>query len=135
MKLHERVSAAEAQGPPDALACFDFGYLVETYKQASVVYERQPDGTQKRTDKPNPASNVDGYAWVEKAIEQRRGDLGGEVAEMEFAAVLITGSGPREPYHEHAKTALAGANSDSLLARNLASHFIGERESARANGL
>lgn len=32
-KLHARATSAESAGHPDALAWFDAGYLVETYKQ------------------------------------------------------------------------------------------------------
>lgn len=91
LKLHERTINAESHGRPDALALFDFGYLVETYRQASIDYERQPDGSQKRIDKPNPASGFDGYALVEKAIQIR-----GRDPQMEFAATLIAEyAGPR----------------------------------------
>jgi hypothetical protein len=44
---------------------------------------------------------------------------------MEFAAALITLSGPRDAHREHAQKAIAGAKSDPLLAQNLASHFTG----------
>jgi ribosomal protein L17 len=44
---------------------------------------------------------------------------------MEFAAALITLSGPAAEHRVHVEKALAGAKSDPLLARNLASHFIG----------
>jgi hypothetical protein len=44
---------------------------------------------------------------------------------MEFAAALITLSGPHEAHREHAQKAIAGAKSDPLLAKNLASRFTG----------
>jgi len=44
---------------------------------------------------------------------------------MEFAAALITLSGPQDEHRQHAQKAIAGAKSDPLLAQNLASHFIG----------
>src|SRR5437660_1898314 len=48
-KLQERAGVSSADAP---LAVFDFGYLVETYRQAEVRI----------------ASDVDGYALVQKAI-------------------------------------------------------------------
>ena len=94
---------------PDALAWFDAGYLIETYKQWVG------------TSEPNPASRMDGYAWVKKAIAER-----GDDAEMQFAAALITLSGPEAVHRDHARRAIQGAKSDPLLAQNLASSFHGQ---------
>jgi len=44
---------------------------------------------------------------------------------MEFAAALITLSGPQDEHRQHALKAIAGAKTDPLLAQNLATHFIG----------
>ena len=44
---------------------------------------------------------------------------------MEFAAALITLSGPQEEHGQHALKAIAGAKTDPLLAQNLATHFNG----------
>ncbi len=71
----------------------------------------------------NPASGVDGYALVKKAIALR-----GDDPQMEFAAALITLSGPREEHAQHAQKAIAGAKADALLAQNLATHFIGPKD-------
>lgn len=101
VRLHAR---AENSAGNNALAWFDAGYLAETYKQWL--------GT------PNPATNVDGYAWVEKAIQTRGGD-----PEMEFAAALITLTGPDRDHQGHVQRAVAGANTDPQLAQNLTSRF------------
>lgn len=120
-KLHARATSAESAGHPDALAWFDAGYLVETYKQwLGANLPHMTDGM--RMD-PNPGAGVDGYAMVKKAITIRGGD-----AEMEFAAALITLSGPREEHALHAQKAIAGAKADSLLAQNLATRFIGPND-------
>jgi hypothetical protein len=120
-RLHARATSAESAGHPDALAWFDAGYLVETYKQwLGANLPHMTDGM--RMD-PNPAAGVDGYALVKKAIALR-----GDDAQMEFAAALITVSGPREEHAQHAQKALAGAKADSLLARNLATHFNGPKD-------
>jgi hypothetical protein len=119
-RLHARATSAESGGHPDALAWFDAGYLVETYKQwLGANLPHMTDGM--RMD-ANPAAGVDGYAMVKKAIALR-----GDDAQMEFAAALITLSGPREEHAQHAQKAIAGAKADSLLAQNLATHFVGPR--------
>ncbi len=105
-RLRDRAAKSDAAGRPDALAWFDAGYLVETYKQWLG------------RGGPNPATGLDGYGWVKKALGLRGPD-----AEMEFAAALITLSGPERDHREHARLAMAGAKNDPLLASNLASHF------------
>lgn len=107
-KLYRRATSAEAAGRPDALAWFDAGYLVEAYSQ--WFYKD-----------PNPAAGIDGYSLVAKALALR----GRRDSEMEFAAALITLHGPEQAHQEHARKAIAGAKEDPLLARNLASQFLG----------
>jgi hypothetical protein len=101
-QLLARSHDAEAKGRPDALATFDAGYLAECYKQAGL--ENVPNG----------------YDFVQKAIGHRSGD-----PEMEFAAALIAMEGAQKDAQGHAQKARAGAETDSLLANNLASHFGG----------
>jgi hypothetical protein len=120
-RLHARATAAESSGHPDALAWFDVGYLVETYKQ--WLGQNLPHMTDGMRMDPNPAAGVDGYAMVKKAIALR-----GDDAQMEFAAALITLAGPRDEHTQHAQKAIAGAKTDALLAQNLATHFIGPKD-------
>jgi len=101
-----------------ALHYFDVGYLAQTYKQWIG------EGTQ------NPAHALDGYALVKQAIQLRPND-----AQMQFAAALITLSGPAPEHQDHAQKAIAGAKNDPLLARNLASHFMGEQSQTIAEML
>ena len=102
-------------GHSDALAWFDVGYLAETYKQwIGQSWMRVSN------DEQNPAAGVDGYALVKKAIGLRGSD-----PQMEFAAALITLSGPAEEHRRHALNAIAGARIDPLLAQNLAMRFAG----------
>lgn len=117
-RLHARATAAESSDHPDALAWFDVGYLAETYKQ--WIGKNMPHMTDGMRMDTNPAAGVDGYALVKKAIELRGSD-----PQMEFAAALITLSGPEDEHHEHARKAMAGAKGDPLLAQNLATHFTG----------
>src|SRR6266403_36433 len=114
-RLHARATSAESSGHPDALAWFDAGYLAETYKQwIGQSWMRVSK------DEQNPAAGVDGYTLVKKALAQRGSD-----PQMEFAAALITLSGPQEEHRQHSLKAIAGAKTDPLLAQNLATHFIG----------
>jgi hypothetical protein len=91
-----------------ALTYFDTGYLAEAYKQWLGDASH------------NPAAGLDGYALIKEAIQLRGND-----PQMELAAALVTQSGPASEHQAHAQRAIAGAKSDPLLARNLASHFIG----------
>jgi len=105
-RLQARAANSDAAGHSDALAWFDVGYLAEAYKQWMGKGE------------PNPAAGLDGYSWVRKAISLRGSD-----PEMEFAAALITLSGPQGAHQDHVRKAMAGAKNDTLLAQNLASNF------------
>jgi len=106
-KLVARANNADSAGHADGLARFDAGYLAEAYGQ--WLGKEQ-----------NPARGLDGYAWVKQAISLRGND-----PEMEFAAALITLSGPAAEHRAHVQKAIAGAKTDPLLARNLTSRFIG----------
>jgi hypothetical protein len=105
-RLHARAANSDAAGHPEALAWFDIGYLVETYMQWIGKGE------------PNPATGLDGYSLIKKAISLR-----GQDPEMEFAAALITLRGPEGAHQDHVRKAMAGAGNDPLLAQNLASNF------------
>jgi hypothetical protein len=98
-------------GTPPALFYFDVGYLAETYKQWLG------------TDTRNPAYGIDGYALIKQAIQLRGND-----PQMEFAAALVSLNGPASEHQAHVQKAIAGAKTDSLLARNLSSHFIGQQD-------
>src|SRR5207244_3115706 len=94
-------------GKVEALALFDLGYLVESYKETGVISKGL-----------NIASGIDGYALVVKALGLR-----GQDPEMEFAAAMVTLDHYRGGHHSHLQKAVAGASEGSLLARNLVSHF------------
>jgi hypothetical protein len=118
-KVVARSTEAENAGHPDALAYFDAGYLIETYKQ--WIGRNLPHMTDNMRMDPNPAANLDGYTLVKKAIALR-----GRDAEMEFAAALITLEGPQADHRQHVANAIAGAKDDTLLAQNLKSRFFGD---------
>jgi hypothetical protein len=114
-KLYQRAAASEAAGRSDALAWFDAGYLAAAYRQWLGKDQ-------------NPAVGMDGYSLVAKALA-----LGGQKdPEMAFAAALITLQGPQQAHQQHAQRAIAGAKNDPLLARNLASRFLGNQTVSEA---
>jgi len=106
LKMRVRAEKSDMSQRPEGLAWFDAGYLAEAYRQWLGKGE------------VNPAAGVDGYSWIRKAIALR-----GQDAEMEFAAALVTLSGPEKAHREHVRNATAGAKSDSPLMQNLASRF------------
>jgi len=124
-RLHARATSAESSGHPDALAWFDVGYLAEAYKQ--WIGQNLPHMTDGMRMDANPAAGFDGYALVKKAIALRSAALHGDDPQMEFAAALITLSGPQDEHRQHALKAIAGAKVDPLLAQNLATHFMGQQ--------
>ena len=97
-KLRERAGMKTADAP---LAVFDFGYLVETYRQAGV----------------HLGDEIDGYVWVQKAIALQKDP------QMEFAAAIISAWPKRAEHTEHVRNATAGAANDPLLSKNLAGHL------------
>jgi hypothetical protein len=93
---------------------FDYGYLVESYKQAIYDPHTSPGA--------RLAGDIDGYGVIVKAIAMRGSD-----PEMEYAAALSCMGRKREAgqeaYVAHVQKALAGAQEGSLLARNMLNYF------------
>jgi hypothetical protein len=91
--LVARVREAEGTGS-EALALFDAGYLVESYRQATRVFRWDMLSRNDRSSwtlREEPAG-LDGYRWVRRAL-----DLNGGSAEMEYAASLMRPASQREP--------------------------------------
>lgn len=106
-RLQARVREAEAQGRPDALALFDVGYLLSAYQQVRSAWLVG-----------NPASGLDGFLMIERAIRLRGPD-----PEMEFAAALASaGTTHQAELDTHLARAVAGAAEGSPLAKNLVTH-------------
>jgi len=120
-RLHARATAAETT-KSDPMTWFDVGYLTETYRQGL-------------TSDRNPATGLDGYGFIKKALGLRSQILGSDDAEMEFAAALVTLHPPGPNHVRHAQKATAGAKVDDLLARNLALHFLGNTNQTVAQAL
>jgi len=115
-RLNARATAGETT-KPNALVWFDVGYLVETYGQWF-------------TKDQNPATGLDGYSFITKALAIRADD-----PEMEFAAALVTLRNQGPEHTKHAQKAIAGAKADALLARNLGLHFLGNANQTVAQAL
>lgn len=100
--LLERVEATQHK---DALALFDAGYFIESWKQSTA-----------RADLAT-LPKVNGYELVNQASALRNHDAG-----MEFAAALIRYD-DQAIQRAHLQKAVAGADADALLSRNLVLHF------------
>jgi len=98
-ELIARLLARAADG--DSMGTFDAGYLVETFKQSAPIAKKQI------------TMDLDGYAWVVKALEKAT-----DRPAMEFAASLMLMGKQKWP-NAHAERAKSGASSNPLLARNL----------------
>ena len=107
LKVVARAQSNETATNPDPFALLDAAYLTEAYKQWLG-------------EKENPASSLDGYPWIKRAAQLRGND-----PQMQFAAALITLRGPDPAQREFAEKAVAGAKTDTLLAGNLTTHFLG----------
>jgi hypothetical protein len=110
-----RTKAAPETGAAAALAWFDAGYLVETYRQFGVAqgYGMLSNGKVSAPLLSGLPDAPDGYRLVQKAMalapEQR--------PEMELAAALMVRDGGIRVAHRD--RARAGAAAGSLLAVNL----------------
>ena len=94
-----------------AAAALDFGYLVETYKQAAYMFSTPVQGLDA----------IDGYQLVLKAAALQNDPA------MEFAAAVIAqGSATaalRAESRAHLDRAIAGAKSDAVLSASVTRHF------------
>ena len=129
-KLQARYAYTKAAGDAAATAAeFDYGYLIETYRQAALVtgHSGQSNAGQANSGQPNasqPNSKVqprdgttDGYALITDAIAHGGGP------QMEFAAAAAASLNHRDDIAGHVQRARAASAHDPMLARNLATHF------------
>lgn len=104
--LKQRAAVPDANAP---LAVFDFGYLVETYKQATHLF-----------GSPMQAAHaIDGYSLVAKASAMR-GD-----PQMEFALAVMTRDRTKgaDVYRAHLANVVKAAPSDPAIEANLGRQF------------
>ena len=110
----ERTKTKPADARAEALAWFDAGYLLETYRQLGLIYqhEMRPAHSRWTSLVPEELAELDGYALVQKAVA-----LAPEShAELDFASALMS----REPLTAtHMRRAASSASDGSLLAQNL----------------
>src|SRR5688572_4411132 len=115
----ERTKKKPVDARAEALAWFDAGYLVETYRQLGLIYEHgmRPAHGRWTSLVPNELAELDGYALVQKAVA-----LAPEsAAELDFASALMT----REPLTAtHLRRAASSAAAGSLLAQNLVDYDL-----------
>jgi hypothetical protein len=105
-RLKAREAASETSKTPGAAAIFDYGYFLSSLKQIEWMY------------KEDLTSGIDGYQFVQKALA-----IEPDSSEMHFAAAIMASSPPRPlEREEHLRKARAAKN-DSLLAKNLSTHF------------
>lgn len=111
----ERTRAAAPESHAAALAWFDAGYLIETYRQMGTIDGADLLATFAQQEGLLPGGDgVDGYALIQKAVR-----LAPEItAEAEFAASLMMTEARGAARHR--EQAAAGAAPGSLLALNLA---------------
>jgi hypothetical protein len=104
--LQERARAPHANV---GLNVFDFGYLVETYRQAKSIFSVPVAAIER----------IDGYQLVLKAHALQ------DDPAMQFAAAVITegNSATKAESRSHLEQARAHAVADRTLARNLSKHF------------
>jgi len=110
--LLERAKAPPADARAAALASFDAGYLVETYRQLGLIYQHNMRQGQWRPLVPADLADLDGYALVQKALRVAPE----KQAEIEFASWLMTNGASADTHRDRA---VAGSTPGSLLARNL----------------
>jgi hypothetical protein len=108
-----RAEASEMAGQPDALAFLDAAYLAGAFNEITMMSQAKEFATRSAVAKQVKGS-LDAYALISKAVAARPGDPA-----IQFAAALISSDEHRGEYASHASKARAGANADTLLARNL----------------
>jgi hypothetical protein len=99
--LRDRALTRNHPIKPDPHAWFDFGYLVETYRQGTHLFKFA-----------NPAADVDGYRHIAKAITM----MSAPDPTMELAAALAARD--RDKRAAHYRQAQA-AQPNEVLAKNL----------------
>lgn len=108
-----RTEAPHGSTRARALASFDAGYLIETYRQAHQVLKwRMLNGTLQDAWAFDADPAQDGYPMVQRALA-----LAGSDPVIEYAASLMTSGAVSS---EHRRRALAAGNSDRVLAWHLA---------------
>jgi hypothetical protein len=102
-----------ASGPGNRQALFDAGYLVESYRQANLIYKYEMlRGPEKSAwQLRETPKGLDGYSWIVSAIA-----MGPVDPEMEFGASRVTEGASSQA---HVRKAITGARAGTPLASTL----------------
>ena len=108
-----RAEASEVAGRPDPLAYLDAAYLAGAFNEITMM-GRAKEWEQRSANAREVKGTLDAYGLITKSVALRPSDPA-----IQFAAALISADGHRSEYPAHAAKARAGADNDTLLARNL----------------
>jgi hypothetical protein len=108
-----RAEASEASGNPDALAYLDAAYLAGAFNEFTMMAQSK-EWASRSAVASQAKGSLDSYALITKSVALRPNDPA-----IQFAAALIASDEHRGEYAGHASKARAGADADTLLARNL----------------
>ena len=108
-----RAEASEEKGRPDALAYLDAAYLAGAFNEFTMMAQSKEWASRAAVAR-SAKGTLDAYALIRKSVALRPTDPA-----IQFAAALISSDEHRGEYATHAAKARAGADADSLLARNL----------------
>ena len=116
-----------SSGPANRHALFDAGYLVESYRQANLIYKHEMlRGAEKNAwQLRETPKGLDGYSWITSALA-----MGPQDPEMEFGASRVT-EGPAS--QAHVRKAISGAQGGTPLAANLVAFGYRPSQTARRN--
>src|SRR6266403_1904667 len=108
---------------------------METLRRATLYARKDPLAAKELLARLHARATSAGSSGHSDALVKKALALRGSDPQMEFAAALITLSGPQEEHRQHALKAIAGAKTDPLLAQNLATHFIGPQSQTMSDML
>ena len=116
-----------AGGPANRHALFDAGYLVESYRQASLIHKHEMlRGAEKNAwQLRETPKGLDGYSWIASALT-----MGPQHPEMEFGASRVSEGTTSQA---HVGKALKGARPGTPLAATLVAFGYRPSETARRN--
>ena len=116
-----------AGGPTNRHALFDAGYLVESYRQASLIhkYEMLHGAEKSAWQLRERPKGLDGYSWIASALT-----MGAQDPEMEFGASRVSEGTTSQA---HVGNALKGARPGTPLAATLAAFGYRPSQTARRN--
>jgi hypothetical protein len=114
-----------ASGPANRHALFDAGYLVESYRQANLIYKYDMlRGSEKVAwQLRETPKGLDGYSWIVSALAMGPAD-----AEMEFGASRVSEGSISQA---HVRKAISGARAGTPLSANLVAFGYQPGQTAR----